>query len=341
MTPLRLRMTEDMRLAGLVAGTQAVYINAVSPGMTTFSYRNLAGPCILHNGHDPPQFCTSKGCWTTKDVPICNDPKPGVTCWHWHHVTQLGEPVLVASPCMTVTVLDSVEMLYATKFNALSNTGFINGNEPLCAVEAWKGGDLEQGKIWVYVRELHANPYIRVLRSQLEPYIIEELGSEYLVSKKSQTELRTISKEIAVLRKKLAALEARSPDRRKQPLADCLLHPDTKPTGHSIMPPAKVDQWLGAGTGETLESSLTTSMRSRFPRARARQPGDARHAYPTRARPSPLSLAAAASLRQLGRDRPRSRPKTHGRRGSRGRPPQAASETTRSTIANDRKARSA
>ena len=36
-----------------------------------------------------------------------------------------------------------------------------------------------------------------------------ELGSEYLVSKKSQTELRTISKEIVELRKKLAALEAR------------------------------------------------------------------------------------------------------------------------------------
>ena len=36
-----------------------------------------------------------------------------------------------------------------------------------------------------------------------------QLGSEYLVSKKSQTELRAISKEIADLRKKLAALEAR------------------------------------------------------------------------------------------------------------------------------------
>ena len=28
MTPLRLRMTEDMRLAGLAAGTRAVYIDA-------------------------------------------------------------------------------------------------------------------------------------------------------------------------------------------------------------------------------------------------------------------------------------------------------------------------
>ena len=46
-------------------------------------------------------------------------------------------------------------------------------------------------------------------RSQLEPYIVEQFGPEYLASKKSQTELRAISKEIADLRKKLAALEAR------------------------------------------------------------------------------------------------------------------------------------
>ena len=39
--------------------------------------------------------------------------------------------------------------------------------------------------------------------------IVAQLGSEYLVSKKSQTELRAISKEIADLRKKLATLEAR------------------------------------------------------------------------------------------------------------------------------------
>ncbi len=51
---------------------------------------------------------------------------------------------------------------------------------------------------------LHQSP-----RSQLEPYIIEEFGPEYLASKKSQTELRTIIKEIADLKKKLAALEAR------------------------------------------------------------------------------------------------------------------------------------
>jgi len=71
-------------------------------------------------------------------------------------------------------------------------------------VKGIQAGKLEyrDGAVW-------GNPYLRVLRSQLELYVVAQLGSEYLVSKKSQTELRAISKEIADLRKKLAALEAR------------------------------------------------------------------------------------------------------------------------------------
>jgi hypothetical protein len=71
-------------------------------------------------------------------------------------------------------------------------------------VKGVKAGKLEyrEGSVW-------GNPYLRILRSQLELYISAQLGSGYLQDKKSGTELRTISKEIAHLRKKLAALEAR------------------------------------------------------------------------------------------------------------------------------------
>src|ERR1700726_2169420 len=71
-------------------------------------------------------------------------------------------------------------------------------------VKGIQAGKLEyrEGAVW-------GNPYLRVLRSQLELYIVAQLGSEHLMSKNSQTELRAISKEIADLRKKLAALEAR------------------------------------------------------------------------------------------------------------------------------------
>jgi hypothetical protein len=71
-------------------------------------------------------------------------------------------------------------------------------------VEGIQAGKLEfrEGAVW-------GNPYLRVLRSQLELYISEKLGSEHLMGKKAQTELRAIKKEIADMRTKLAALEAR------------------------------------------------------------------------------------------------------------------------------------
>ena len=71
-------------------------------------------------------------------------------------------------------------------------------------VKGIQTGKLEyrDGAVW-------GNPYLRVLRSQLELLIVAQLGSEYLTSKKYQTELRVISKEIAETKKKLAALEAR------------------------------------------------------------------------------------------------------------------------------------
>ncbi len=58
------------------------------------------------------------------------------------------------------------------------------------------------GAIW-------GNPYLRILCSQLERYIAEELGEEYLARVKGQTELRQVKKEIADLKKQLTALEER------------------------------------------------------------------------------------------------------------------------------------
>ena len=71
-------------------------------------------------------------------------------------------------------------------------------------VKGIRAGKLEfrEGAVW-------GNPYLRILRSQLEPYIVEQLGAEYLADKKGGTELRAVNKEIADLRRRLAALEAR------------------------------------------------------------------------------------------------------------------------------------
>lgn len=62
--------------------------------------------------------------------------------------------------------------------------------------------EYREGAMW-------GNPSLRILRSQLEKYIAEELGTDYLVKVKGQTELRQIKKEIAALKKQLAALQAR------------------------------------------------------------------------------------------------------------------------------------
>ena len=71
-------------------------------------------------------------------------------------------------------------------------------------VQGIRAGKLEyrEGSVW-------GNPYLRVLRSQLEEYIAEQLSPKQLGDKKTQAELRKINKEIAALKKKLAGLQAR------------------------------------------------------------------------------------------------------------------------------------
>jgi hypothetical protein len=72
-------------------------------------------------------------------------------------------------------------------------------------VEGIRTGKLEyrQGVIW-------GNPYLRLLRSQLEQYIAEEPGKDVLSSVKRQTELRKTKKEITNLKKRMNELQARN-----------------------------------------------------------------------------------------------------------------------------------
>ena len=71
-------------------------------------------------------------------------------------------------------------------------------------VKGIRAGVLEyrEGVIW-------GNPYLKVLRGQLERYIAQELGVAHLSSGKNQTELRKIKKEMADLNKRLAELQSR------------------------------------------------------------------------------------------------------------------------------------
>lgn len=71
---------------------------------------------------------------------------------------------------------------------------------------------IQTGKLEYRHGSIWGNPYLRLLRSQIEKYIVEELGEDYLVRVKSQTELRKVKKEISGLKKRLDALQ----DRKKE-----------------------------------------------------------------------------------------------------------------------------
>ena len=77
-------------------------------------------------------------------------------------------------------------------------------------VKGIRAGKLEyrEGSIW-------GNPYLRILRSQLEAFIAEERGKGFLSSAKHQAELKKIKKEISKLRKTMTELELRKAELEK------------------------------------------------------------------------------------------------------------------------------
>lgn len=82
-------------------------------------------------------------------------------------------------------------------------------------IKGINAGKLEyrDGAIW-------GNPYLRILRSQLEKYIAAELGPKYLAKIKNETELRAVKKQIAKAKKELMALELRKKELELSLLSD-------------------------------------------------------------------------------------------------------------------------
>jgi len=71
-------------------------------------------------------------------------------------------------------------------------------------VESIRAGKLEyrHGSVW-------ANPYLRVLRSQREVYIADQMGAKHLTTRKNKAELRKVNQEIRDLETKQVALKTR------------------------------------------------------------------------------------------------------------------------------------
>ena len=57
-----------------------------------------------------------------------------------------------------------------------------------------------------FVNPVWGNPYLRILRQQLEEYISDRLGKEYLDKVKNEVEFKIVKNEISELKNKLMVL---------------------------------------------------------------------------------------------------------------------------------------
>ncbi len=83
---------------------------------------------------------------------------------------------------------------------------------------------ISAGKLEYREGNMQGNPWLRVLRGQLEQLITEKFGADYLVEQNRQTELRVIKNEMTVMKKRLKELEA-----RKAELEVALMKADISP----------------------------------------------------------------------------------------------------------------
>jgi len=77
---------------------------------------------------------------------------------------------------------------------------------------------IRKGKLEYRDGSMRGNPYLRILRSQLEKYIAEEFGEDRLLAIKARSELRAVKKEIGRLQNSPRALH------RREAELDALLH---------------------------------------------------------------------------------------------------------------------
>ena len=68
---------------------------------------------------------------------------------------------------------------------------------------------IRAGKLHHRVSSMHGNPWIRLLRSEVEQIVRVRCGNGYLEERKATTELARVDTDLRRLRSQLAALEKR------------------------------------------------------------------------------------------------------------------------------------
>ena len=75
---------------------------------------------------------------------------------------------------------------------------------------------IRAGKLQYRQNSMHGNPWIRLLRHEVEALVSEKSGRDHLHKKKLQKELADINKESRRLKTRLAAIERRRVELMKQ-----------------------------------------------------------------------------------------------------------------------------
>jgi hypothetical protein len=71
-------------------------------------------------------------------------------------------------------------------------------------IDAIKSGELQFRKNYI-----HGNPYLRLVRSEVEALVVEKYGNSYFEKKKLKKELAQINQELRRMKGKVALLEKR------------------------------------------------------------------------------------------------------------------------------------
>ena len=75
---------------------------------------------------------------------------------------------------------------------------------------------IREGKLQFRENHIHGNPYLRLLRHEVEALVIDKSGQDHLHKKKLQKELANINKEARKLKTRLKAIERRRAELMKE-----------------------------------------------------------------------------------------------------------------------------
>lgn len=68
---------------------------------------------------------------------------------------------------------------------------------------------IREGKLQYRENYMHGNPYLRLLRKEVESLVIEKHGQDYLIKQKLKKELAQVNSQLRTLKRQTTALEKR------------------------------------------------------------------------------------------------------------------------------------